>query len=87
MKWIPFPCDMAIDKQEKQEQIVGNHAGPGADETHIEEANADKCTDNADKPHADHIVDERFTGFTHPLHKAFYNDGITIERFSDCHHS
>ena len=87
MKRIPSAGDMTPDKQSEQKQIMGNHAGPCADQACMEEGNADEGADNADTPHADNIENERKLGFSNTLHKPFHNDGIAIEWFRNRDHT
>ena len=87
VQWIPSAGEMTPDKQPEQKQIVGNHAGPCADQACMEEGDADEGADNADSPHPNDIEDEWKLGFSDALHKSFHNNGIAIERLRDSHHT
>jgi len=87
MQRIPSSTDVTIKKHDEQEQIMGDHTCPGTDKSHMKETNTDECPSDTNHPHADDVVNKRCFGLSNPLHKAFNDDGIAIERLSNCNHS
>lgn len=63
------------------------HATPRRSKTVAEQLGADKCSDDADAPHAGDVADEGEHGFAHTLQHTFDNDGDAVEGLRDSHHA
>ena len=85
-KWIPPPLFIANQKQHEQEQVMCNHARPGGNQSHMEEARTNKSSHNAYHPHAHNIVHEWTLCLAYALHHSFHNNGEAVERFRYRHH-
>ena len=76
---IPLFRNVAIHKQPKQQQIMGNHAGPGGNQSKAKQLGTDKCTHNPHTPHAQNVEHKGLPGIAHAKHHALDDDGEAVE--------
>lgn len=86
-KRVPFFLYKASQEHCEKEHVVGNHAAPGGDKSHIKKLGEDKSSEDTDTPHSHYVIDKRFFCSANALHKSLDYDRETIERFRNRNHA
>ena len=85
-KGIPFSFDKTPQEHKEKEHIMGDHTSLCGTKIEIKKLGENKSSENADSPHTDYAVNERFLCSSDTLHKSFDYYEETVERFRNRNH-
>ena len=83
---VPAPASVIESEQDKEQQIVPNHAGPGRHQPQSQALGADPGAHDPDSPHTENVEEERRPGFSGALEHALHHDGDTVKGLGTGHH-